>query len=75
MAKKLGCQLGLVLLTGLLPVVMGCTKDAWFQGFVEGQKYQCYKLDGQDRSKCLESINYDLDRYQLERNEYLQRAK
>lgn len=52
-------------------LLAGCSKRVWFQGFVEGQKYQCNKLVGRERTVCLESINDDFDRYQQERNEHL----
>lgn len=62
----------LVLVSVLL--LTGCSNRVWFQGFVEGQKYQCNKLLGRERTICLESINTDFDRYQQERKDHLQRA-
>ena len=70
-------RFGWFLLASLLALLaiglQGCTQRAWFQGFVEGQKYQCNKLDGRERATCLDSINDDYDRYQMEREEYFQR--
>jgi len=65
----------LALLAVLAVSQQGCTQKAWFQGFIEGQKYQCNKLTGRERTDCLEAINQDYDRYQTERMEYLQRQK
>ncbi len=51
----------------LLSLTFGCSKQAWQQGFVAGQEYQCNKLAGRERSRCLEAIVTDFDRYQQER--------
>jgi hypothetical protein len=67
--------LGAILIAMLVIGLQGCTQKAWFQGFVEGQKYQCAKRAGRERATCLEAINDDYDRYQMEREEYLQRKK
>ena len=62
--------LGLLVL--LLVLCQGCSKRAWFLGFVAGQQFQCNKLSGQERTSCLEAIHSDYRRYQQERQEHLQ---
>ena len=67
--------LGICFFVVFLFVLSGCSERAWFQGFIEGQKHQCNKLDGRERSNCLESINTDWVRYQQERQEHLRQAE
>jgi len=64
--------MGLVFL--LIFSLSACTQRAWFQGFVDGQRYQCNKLDRRERNACLESIDINYERYQRERMEHLQKA-
>jgi len=56
-------------------LLSGCSFRAWHQGFIEGQRYQCNKLDRTQRQKCLESINYNIDTYERERQERLKEKK
>ena len=36
----------------------GCTYRAWYEGFQEGQRQQCYDLRNQgDIQKCLDQVN------------------
>ena len=65
-------RLWLLLPALLISILGGCTRQAWFQGFVEGQVYQCNKLPGPERVDCLDSINRDYQRYQDERENHLQ---
>jgi len=64
-----------VLIVISLLLLSGCSYRAWHRGFIEGQKYQCNKLPNDQRRKCLESINYDIDAYERERREWLQKQK
>ena len=56
-------------------LLQGCTYRAWFEGFVAGQKYQCDKLSGAERERCLEAIVDNYERYQRERQEVLERSR
>ncbi len=64
----------LLVISVLSIVLSGCSYQAWYQGFVEGQKYQCNKLSGQERQNCMESIHTDYDRYERERQESIKRT-
>lgn len=65
----------LFLVIGSLILLSGCSRRAWFYGFVDGQKYQCNKLVGSERERCLEAITTDYERYTRERKESLSRDK
>jgi len=62
----------LILVCALLS---GCSYRTWYAGFVEGQRYQCNKLDGSERQSCMEAIITDYDRYQRERDAGFERDK
>lgn len=60
----------------VLPLLFcqGCSKRAWYQGFVAAQEFQCNKLSGLERTRCLDSITLEYDRYERERMERLQQS-
>lgn len=62
-------------LAGLtLLLCQGCSKQAWYQGFVAAQEFQCNKLSGLERTRCLDSITSEYERYERERKERLQQS-
>ena len=65
----------LFLVFGSFILLSGCSRRAWFYGFVEGQRYQCNKLTGSERERCLDAITTDYERYTKERKESLERDK
>lgn len=48
-------------------LLQGCSYRDWYTGFVEGQRFQCNKLNGIERQNCLSSIEENYDRYMDER--------
>jgi hypothetical protein len=59
------------LLALLLVLCQGCSKRAWFRGFVAGQQFQCNKLSGPELTRCRDAIITDYDRYKIERQQRL----
>ena len=47
-----------VLLASLILINQGCTYRAWYEGFQEGQRSECYKISSQSGTQeCLDRIN------------------
>jgi hypothetical protein len=51
--------------------IQGCTYRAWYEGFKERQRQDCYKYAGQDEiGKCLDTVNSTTyDQYENARKE------
>jgi len=54
-----GCRLpGLLLAACAGLLVQGCTYQAWYEGFRERQRQECYQERGRsEMEKCLERVN------------------
>jgi hypothetical protein len=54
----------ILLLTAILILVSGCSKRAWYDGFQSGHNYDCGKLEGEARDKCVEQGKMSYDQYE-----------
>ena len=52
----------LMLLTVLL-FTAGCSKRAWYDGLQTGHSYDCGKLEGEAKEKCLKQSGMSYDQY------------
>jgi len=52
-----------VLLLAALLLITGCSKRAWYDGLQTGHNYDCGKLDGEAKEKCLQQGNMSYDQY------------
>ncbi|WP_303850016.1 hypothetical protein [Seleniivibrio woodruffii] len=52
-----------ILLAALLLLTAGCSKRAWYDGMQTGHNYDCGKLEGEAREKCLRQGNMSYDQY------------
>ncbi|MCD8554643.1 hypothetical protein [Seleniivibrio sp.] len=41
----------------------GCSKRAWYDGLQTGHNYECGKLEGEAKEKCLKQSNMSYDQY------------
>lgn len=57
-------------------VAQGCTYRAWYAGFQEQQRQECYKnLNPGDIQKCLDRVNgMTYDQYKTEREQAIQKS-
>jgi hypothetical protein len=55
----MNCRLPVLLLVSLVSVVcQNCTYRAWYEGFRERQRQDCYKIANQtERQGCLDRVN------------------
>jgi hypothetical protein len=55
----------------------GCTYRAWYEGFQEGQRQECYKNRGRDETqKCLDRVNSTTyDEYEKSRENSKRQSK
>ncbi|MCH2220807.1 MAG: hypothetical protein MK097_10870 [Dechloromonas sp.] len=44
-------------LAGLLLALLGCTTEAWYQGFNQSFEHHCRKQPPDESQKCLEQLN------------------
>ena len=48
----------LLLVVSVSYLLQGCTYRAWYEGFKEGQRQECYKYESpHEILECLESLN------------------
>jgi len=60
-----------VMVVCLCLVGQGCSYQAWYAGFQEQQRQECYKnLNQADTRKCLDRVNsMSYDQYKMEREQ------
>ena len=71
------CRLGLLLAVCTVLVSQGCTYRAWYEGFQERQRQECYaELGRSEMEKCLERVNsLTYDEYVKGRHDAKREAK
>ncbi|MBI5016275.1 MAG: hypothetical protein HZB55_12415 [Deltaproteobacteria bacterium] len=53
-----GTRVGLLLLAAPVLIGQGCTYRAWYEGFKERERQECYRNASQEEvQKCLDRVN------------------
>jgi hypothetical protein len=58
--------------------VQGCTYQAWYTGFQEQQRQQCYKnaVNFSETQQCIDRVNNtSYDQYKAQREQAIERAR
>jgi hypothetical protein len=67
-----------ILILSLCFAAQGCTCQAWYTGFQEQQRQQCYKnfLNSSDTQRCLDRVNNtSYGQYKAQREQALGQSK
>ncbi len=73
MFKNRGLRWLIICVTLLL---QGCTYRAWYEGFQENQRQDCYQYRSQDQiQNCLDAVNgKTYDQYKKEREDIIKKS-
>ncbi len=58
-----------VLILLVLAVLIGCSKESWYEGFRSVRENECYKLQGMQRDECLRNADVRYNQYNKDRQE------
>jgi len=67
-----------IIFISLCLISQGCSYQAWYAGFQEQQRQQCYKniMSPSDTQRCLDRVNnMTYDQYKAQREQSLERSK
>ena len=67
-----------ILVISLCLTAQGCTYQAWYAGFQEQQRHQCYKntVNSSETQQCLDRVNNTTyDQYKAQREQAIERSR
>lgn len=67
-----------MLVITLCLTAQGCTYQAWYAGFQEAQRQQCYEnnMNSSDTQQCLDRVNNTTyDQYKAQREQTIERSR